>query len=441
MSAYNSLLENIVLPFGDIFNNSSFMYELKKWRGIQNLNEEELSALNEQNLSKMLAHATTQIPFYKNINIPKKHSSAFHWLQHFPVLRKKDIKGRWDEFILPGSSKLIKYESSGSSGIQGKVFMNKTEQSIIRAILILWWEWAGYKIGNPLVQTGMTPKRGFLKSIKDLLFNTQYFVAFGLEEQEVKKALERILKTKQQHLAGYASSLYVFAKVAKKYGIKLKFKSVISWGDKMFPHYRKEIEQTFNTQVFDTYACNEGLMIAAQFDLPYYYIMSPHVHVEILDENMNQVPDGTMGNVVVTRLDNFSMPLIRYLNGDLALKLPKEKYPENRALYFPMLEKIIGRDTDIVKTKSGKHLIVHFFTGIFEFYPQVKQFRVIQHHLDGIDIEYIPEVDFNVETLALLEKEMRKHLVDEIFDIRFHHVTHIPNSPSGKPQIIVSKLS
>ena len=45
---------------------------------------------------------------------------------------------------------------------------------------------------------------------------------------------------------GYASSLYVFAEIAKKYNIKKEFKTAVSWGDKLFDHYKREIKETFS---------------------------------------------------------------------------------------------------------------------------------------------------------------------------------------------------
>jgi phenylacetate-CoA ligase len=204
----------------------------------------------------------------------------------------------------------------------------------------------------------------------------------------------------------------------------------------MFPHFRRTIEEQFQTRVFDTYGCTEGCMIAAQCDCFSYHIMTPQVYVEVLDDHGQPVPPGVFGNVIVTRLDNYSMPLIRYHVGDLASLEPPDRMCEcGRGL--PLLKQIIGRDTDIVRTRSGKHMIVHFFTGIFEFYPQIKQFRVVQETLDEITIEYIPDAGF---TPAITKKinEQITSLLQEDFPVRFIEVDRIDPTPSGKPQIVQS---
>lgn len=439
MMPYNKLLEHVILPIGDLLNNSSFIKELNHWREIQQLSESALAGLQKQNLDKMLRHCVQNIPYYKKLGLSSE-SDPYIWIKSFPIIKKQVIKENQEDFLAEPKEKLIEYASSGSSGIQGIVYMNKQEQSITRAMQLLWWEWAGYKMGSPILQTGITDKRSLLKATKDKLFRTLYTPAFKHSEESIKGLLESINDTSHYFLGGYASSINLFAQVAKKYNIdNISFKGAISWGDKLFPHYRELIEGQFHTKTFDTYGCTEGVMMAAQKDLPYYYLMSPHVYMEVVDKNSEEVPDGELGYVLVTRLDCFSMPLVRYYLGDLAIKLPRDEYPEQRELGFPLLKMIVGRDTDIVRTASGKFMVVHFFTGIFEFYPQIRQFKVVQRNLQEIEIEYIPEPYFKESLLEEIKNKIQGHL-KEVFSVLFKKVDHIPATRSGKPQIIESHL-
>lgn len=437
MKFYNSVIENLVLPFGDSVLGTHYISSLKKLRTLQQCSEAELLKLQQQKLERLLAHATQNIPFYSSL-----FSSSKATLASFPVLTKALIRENTDRMLWHPSkkNKLVCEKSSGSSGIQGEVFMSRKEQSKVQAAQTLLWEWAGYTIGRPMLQTGMTLNRGIVKTIKDKLFRTRYESAFGLDENEVERVLQSLKEKPCSFFGGYASSLYVYAQVAAKKNIQsIHFQSVISWGDKMFSHYRSLIERQFNTKVYDTYGTTEGFMIAGQKDLDYYYILSPQVYVEIVDENGNEVPDGEMGYVLVTNLDAYEMPLIRYYLGDLAVKLPRSKYPEQRSLNFPLLERIVGRDTDIVKTQSGKSMIVHFFTAIFEHVPEIRQFRIIQRDLSSLMVEYIPNENFELPILNSIRIKIQAHLKEE-FPIHFTSVSEIPVSPSGKPQIIVSHI-
>lgn len=431
------LIEKGLMPLGDILNRTQIMGQLNYWRGVCNLTEKELIDLSSNNLNTVLKYAISSIPFYSTLAIEHK-VNPLELLSTFPIMNKADIRNNLQNLISGKKSELIKYTSSGSSGVQGAVYMNKKEQSIIRAIMLLWWEWAGYSFGKPTFQTGMTTERGFVKSLKDFLLRIHYSQAFNLDEDVVLNELNGLRGKSNLFLAGYASSLNVYADVCLKKGLdNVKFGSAVCWGDKLFEHYNKNIKNAFGCDVKETYSCNEGFLVGAKKDLDYFYIMSPHVYVEIVDKDGNPVPDGELGYVLLTRLDCFSMPLIRYYVGDLAIKLPREKYPEKREMYFPLLEKVIGRDTDIVITSSGKRLIVHFFTGIFEFVPEIRQFMVIQRDISGLEIDYIPAPGFTPAVLERLDKIFYDKLKERL-NVTWRAVDHIPPTASGKPQLIQS---
>lgn len=440
MTIYNQALEKLILPLGDFVLGQSFMYHLQRLRKVVTLPEAELEILQRSKLYDILEHATNNSPYYRSLSTVKK-SEPEEWLKSFPILDKKVLKQQQKNLLTRPVENLIKISSSGSSGFQSVVFCSKEEQSIHRATQILWWEWAGYQIGMPILQTGITPDRGIVKSIKDKLLRTYYMVAFAPDKKALIDALAWAEHQKKVFLGGYASSLFVLSKVAKEHDIKVNFQGAVSWGDKLFDHYKQSIEEAFGTRVNETYGAAEGLMIAAQKDLPDMYIMTPNVYLEILDDEGNEVPDGQMGHVVVTSLIAKAMPLIRYKIGDLAIRLPKAIYPKNRELALPLLQKVIGRDTDLVKTRNGKILVVHTFTGIFEHYPEIEQFCVVQEDLDGILIQYIPNSNFRHNILDEITKKLYEYLNDSSFQITFRNVDYIPSTPSGKPQIIVSKIN
>jgi phenylacetate-CoA ligase len=438
---YNSLLEKVLLPLGDFCLQTTFIKDLKQARKLLSMDKSSQEAYQKEQLSKVLHHAVQNVSHYRDLKINKNSAKPLDFLKSFPVLEKADIKARYERFIADHyiADKLIKAVSSGSSGEQTTVYFSKKERSVLQAIQILWWEVAGYKIGDPLLQTGITPERGMVKSIKDYLFRTTYIPAFNFDEKEISQILKKLEGREGLSLAGYASSLYVIAEIAEKHNHNLKLKRAISWGDKLFDHYREKIKIVFGAETSETYACVEGLMMGAQMDISYMYLMSPFVYLELLDDDGNEVADGEIGHVVATSLLAYAMPLIRYKLGDLAVKLPKEEYPEKRKLALPLLKKVIGRDTDIVKTASGKRMIVHSFTGIFEHIPQIKQFRVVQESIDEIRIEYIAGEGFSEEILKQVEKRIHEEL-KESFPVKFKAVDQIKPTASGKPQIIKSFL-
>ena len=60
----------------------------------------------------------------------------------------------------------------------------------------------------------------------------------------------------------------------------------------MFPHYRNTIEEVFQTKVFETYGCTEGISISGACSFGNQHILSPHVYLELIDADGNEVaPD------------------------------------------------------------------------------------------------------------------------------------------------------
>jgi len=428
---------SVALRIGDILSRYETRRQLKAARKIAVLSSEELQQIQNKKLQAILAHAVRTVPAYNKSYL--KDLNAELSLDCFPVIDKKNIAGNEEYYMSKEYSigKCIKMESSGSSGIKSTVYISRKEHSILRATLILWWEWSGYYLGKRMVQTGISPKRGWFKRIKDVLTRTYYIDAFAMTKEEAVRILKKVARKQGVHIGGYASSLYVLAEYAEKHfkDGEVVFDACISWGDKMFAHYKSKIESVFQTKVFENYGCNEGFMIGQKVDLEYFYLYTPNIFLEILDTTGSPVEDGHIGRVVVTKLDGYAMPLIRYDTGDLAVKLPLEEYPKNRQYNFPLLKRVIGRNTDIIHTLDGKALIVHSFTGIFEFYKEIKQFRVVQRDVESITIEFIRSESFTGDILVRIEQDLRERLKTNI-NIYWSEVDYIEPTKSGKPQII-----
>jgi phenylacetate-CoA ligase len=123
----------------------------------------------------------------------------------------------------------------------------------------------------------------------------------------------------------------------------------------------------------------------------------------------------------------------------MAIRLPRSAYPDTRELAYPLLQQVIGRDTDLVRIRGGSIMVVHAFTRIFEDIPEIRQFHVVQRNLDSLEIEYIPGRGFHPAVLDAVAKKIQEG-IEEPLSVTFRQVDEILDSPSGKPQIIQSLL-
>jgi phenylacetate-CoA ligase len=431
--AYNQFLERMVLPVGDRVLHTEFMATLRRWRRIQHLPGPELARMQRDGLTRLLEHATTRVPYYQGLGI-ERPADPHEWLRRFPILTKATLRDEGDRLCTPGIEGLVQVSSSGSSGFQSTIWVSPAEISRTQAIQTLWWEWAGYRLGDRLLQTGMTPDRGRVKALKDRLLRTTYVVAFGLSDDEMADVLRAGRRRPWRALGGYASNLDAFARAASTAGIDdVAFETIISWGDKLFAEYRAHLESTFRAPVHDLYGTTEGVCIASQREGDAFYVMTPHVVLELLDDDGQPVAAGELGRVVVTRLDADSMPLVRFSLGDLAVARPDGPPPPG-GLAFPQLERIIGRDTDTIRTPGGRTLTVHTFTGVFEHVPEIVQFAIVPTG-DGFTVEYRPAPSFDPSIPERVATTLRD-VIGEPVAIDWREVDHIAPTPSGKPQII-----
>ncbi len=437
---YTFILEKFLLPLSDFVLGTCYMKHLRYWRKVCHLDESQLTKLQSDNLSKMLSYVVENVPYYQTKALNSKdHEDVFAYLKSFPVLSKRDINHHNNELISRKAKSKTKIFTGGSTGYVGVFYTDKSSVSLVNAIQTVWWEWTGYRLGDRLIQTGITVNRGVVKFFKDIFLRVTYVSAFNLTDKQIYNILKAKHKGEHVCLGGYASSLRVFAEVALRHDMNVRFKTAISWGDKLFESYKSKIGKAFGCQVFETYGCSEGIMIGSKKDLDYFYLMTPHVVVEILDENNNEVPDGKMGYVVLTCLTNYTMPIIRYRIGDLAIKLPRHDYPEQRDFQFPLLKRVIGRNTDVIRTPSGNFLVVQVVEALFEEVEEILQFKLIQHSISLLEVQYVALEPLDGDLIKQIDDRLRQSLHDP-FEIRWSLVPNIAPTPSGKPQFIESRI-
>lgn len=81
---------------------------------------------------------------------------------------------------------------------------------------------------------------------------------------------------------------------------------------------RRRLEDAFGCPVFDVYGLHETRPIAVRTDDGPFLVLPRRLVVEILDPTGNPVPDGEVGEIVVTAGENPLLPLVRYRTGDFA---------------------------------------------------------------------------------------------------------------------------
>lgn len=431
------ILEKVLLPLGDRLVGQRMMERLRFLRQAQWWDPERLEAERTRLLRELLAVACSEVPFYRSLwggslptdlkDLPPATKAALR--AGYPRLTTRDTGQRFHESC-----------SSGSTGANFCVREDPETTGWHRASFLLALEWSGWRIGEPHLQTGMTLRRGLVKGVKDRLLRCAYVSAFDLSDAALDHALAILDRRRIAHLRGYPGSLYYLARRALETGWNRPLRGIVTWGDTLYAHYRETIERAFGARVLDTYGIGEGMQVSAQCEeRGLYHVHALDVIVECVDDELRPVPPGQTGHLLLTRLHPGPMPLIRYRVGDLGV-MSGQPCPCGRG--FPTMESIQGRDTDVVVTPSGNRLIVHFFTGILNHFPEVESFQVVQESPEAILVRVVPAEGFShglgkETTAGRIVAALRAKGAD--LEIEVEAVEEIPAAASGKRRFVINR--
>ena len=162
-----------------------------------------------------------------------------------------------------------------------------------------------------------------------------------------------------------------------------------------------------------------------------------NVLVEVVKEDGTLAAEGEMGELLITDLHNFGMPFIRYKIGDMAIA-SKRQCLCGRGL--KMLEDVIGRSLDMIKTPDGKFVPGEFFPHLMKEFIGVQQFQVIQEKLDSLVIKIVKNDSFKESDFTFMKEQIHK-VVGPKVNIEFQFVSEILLTPTGKHRVTISNLN
>ena len=267
--------------------------------------------------------------------------------------------------------------------------------------------------------------------------NIRLIDTYNLDHTNVKKTYYALLKYRPECIRAISSGLYRFCKILEDLelnGSALGVRHVIYTGE-MFPKAQKIlVERVLGCKTICEYGCSEVGIIA--FECPEGGLHLNHENLFIEFRKSRDLAAGQEAELVVTNLNDYVAPLVRYAIGDVVVP-SSEICSCGRTL--PLICSVGGRSHAFIKTPRGGVLHGLYFTHLFDELSSVQQFRVIQEQLNKLRIELyssepIPSVDksFIVDSLA---KEMGTDC-----QVVVQQVDDMPLSESGKIQWISSQL-
>ncbi|MBN2089258.1 phenylacetate--CoA ligase family protein, partial [candidate division KSB1 bacterium] len=345
---------------------------MKYLQEVESKSGEQICELQNEKLARLLLHAYDNIPYYEGLfssaGLGKNKNSLVQNFATIPVLTKEIIQEQGEKLYSKDYKNRGWYKNStgGSTGEPVTFIQDKQYKA--------WGLASQYheekKLGKDLGQPGLKlwgserdisrSKDKFVPRAIQWLQNQVVLNCFRMTDENIKKYIHAWNRQKPRLVTGYVSALFEFARQVQNLKSELhRPDAIISAAETLSENTRDYIEEIFYCPVVNLYGSRETGLIACEcLKKEGLHICSLHTKVEILTDDLRPCQPGQIGNIYITTLDNYSMPLIRYRIGDTAIPTDKTCSCGNP---HPLIEKITGRQMEVFKTINGTIVPGEFF--------------------------------------------------------------------------------
>ena len=401
-------------------------------------------SIQRSQLAQLLRHAKANVPFYKSRLDPVFRSNGdIDWdrWHEIPIVTRADLRDRRSEMqaasLPPGHGKIMKIYSSGTTGLPVVTSHNHLVRLVSRAAVHRSHRWynldwsetfVAWKGDNEEIAgwpAGKEEESWAPRTVPSRLRGKRYFInRFTAAEQ----ALEFIQRTDAKHLSSRPQLLQALALMVEQRGIELKLNSVTTFGTGITDAERNDIERVFGARILSHYSSGEGHKMAISCETgTHFHINSELDFVEILDEANRPCTVGQPGRVVITPLYNTVQPLIRYEQGDIAVR--GEPCKCGKAL--PVLQEISGRLTELFQLPDGRKISPYMPHQVFTENLGVNAWQLVQTAPLAAELRYVhPDPDAIINS-AYAEKMIRRQIHKDM-RVTFVRLTEMPLTAAGK---------
>jgi len=418
------------------------LYYISQLRRHQWLKEEELAKIQEKKLRAIVKHAHQNVPFYRelydSVGIKPEDIESTEDLRKIPIITKKDVQKNYPDKMIANGVDINRCgigRTSGSTGIALEICSGLRTIEYSQALLGYAFFESGLKLTDKLVN---------LTHPHYKIINT-WFRKLGILRKEnvslhqsPEVIIEALKKAKPDVIYSYPSILFLLAKEIEDKGISgIRPRMIITNGETLTDYVKKKIGDAFYTEVYDTYGTAEFMRLAFECqERSGYHIITDCAVVEFIKDGKN-VDAGEPGEIVVTGLYNYEMPLIRYNLDDIGTSM-KEKCACGRG--FPLMGSIEGKVDDFLIMPSGRTISPKRLVWL-ERIPGIGEHRTIQKEKDRFIVQVVKGKGFSKETISQIKQHIKLECLPDNVRVEVKLVEEIPREKHGKLKRIVSEVA
>ena len=293
---------------------------------------------------------------------------------------------------------------------------------------------------NPQLHTGPPPRRGWrerlLRSHPEEEFHGISTV--GLTLRGLRRHLAAVARYPRYWIYGHASIIDWVADRIESDGLPVDRlpAAVVTTSDQLTLLADARISRVFRCPVHSWYGSHEfnGYVAGTRPGTRRYAFNPLLVHAEVVDEEGRPVPPGGMGRLVLTDLNNYVFPFIRYETGDGAT-LSEEGFVGG----FPLMDELEGRSSERLEFPSGRTVsgvsLGGYLMQVHDFSPLVRFYQCAQVGPNEVELRVVWARTPTEEERRALADALRR-LTDPDTAIAIRDVTEIERFASKKAWIV-----
>ncbi|KOR86518.1 hypothetical protein AM233_22705 [Bacillus sp. FJAT-22058] len=405
----------------------------------------ELENYQNERLKKIIEHSYKNVPYYNrvfnSIKLKPEDIKSKEDLWKIPVLTKNDVKKNFNDLKAKNIPKLFMNigKTSGTTGTPAQFYRDLYSINFENAIVWRQWLSSGVKRNSKIAiirGNNIIPNNQLLPPFWkiDKIQKHIEFSSFHMSEENLEHYINKIKEYSPEALQSYPSTAYILAKKLDKLNEQINLKSVFTSSEPIYSYQRELIEKVFGCKIWDYYGMAERVISATECSAHNgLHINEEYGITEFISNNVISPKEGIM---VGTSLQNFGMPLIRYVTNDYG------KLQENLCtcgMQHRLIYPIETKEEDMIITKDGRWISPSIITHAFKAIVNVSKSQVVQHDYDKFEVLLVPEVGFSKnEKLKLLEG--LKERFGNSSSITINLVDDIPRTKNGKFRWIISHV-
>ena len=423
----------------EIITNFKVLRSLKKniW-----LSTTKLKEMQNEKLRMLLKHAYDNVEYYRrlfdSVGIRPIDIKNCEDTSRIPITTKRELRDAKKTIIAKNTKIWVQHKTSGSTGLP--IILHSTMEDAIYSRGM--YERARAENGFRIVKD----KLAYVGSPFVIPKTKKIWELFGIRRKEgisvfesLDKQIEKLKKVKPDALWGYASAFKLLGKVIREKDIEGIYPRLIFTSSEMLDlEAREVINSAFKVNPIDVYASWEGGCMAWECsEHAGYHINMDQVIMEFVDENGKKVKKGERGKVIITNLQSYAMPIIRYELGDYAVPT-YEECPCGRGGY--LIKNVEGRYDDFVRLSDNRIVAPPVLWSIVKSIEGISEFQIVQEKGGELIVYFVSLANSDArDTSMRIDKEFKKILGSEI-SIRAILTDKIEREKSGKLRSVISKI-